>query len=305
MNLKKIALIIGMIILALVAFRFLAIIFKPKEVQQERVVSVITAQPKEGRVQEKITLTGDVKALKEVSVRPRVAARVAEIYVNEGDYVKKGDKLMSYLSGIDDKNDIYEDMIVRAPISGVVGMKLVKVGDQVSTSVNSQPAAVFVLYNIDEVRVEADVPEKYYSFVRKGTPAQITLDALPGQEFNGKVNIKRPVIDPQTRTARIEISIANASRKLKPGMFSRVSLIIRQNGTALVIPFDAVLGDDGNKYVYTVSPDNTAHKRTVALGLQQDGQVEVLSGLSARDRIIVVGQAVVKEGGKVKENGND
>ena len=130
MNLRRILWIVVILIVLLSAFRIISKV-TTKKVQAERIFSVVIETPKTGNIEYKVTLTGDVKADTEVNVRPRIAGRVEEIYVDEGSYVKKGEALLSFVSGISAANDIYEDMIVRAPISGIVGVKLIKEGEQV------------------------------------------------------------------------------------------------------------------------------------------------------------------------------
>ncbi|MFA4967131.1 MAG: efflux RND transporter periplasmic adaptor subunit, partial [Candidatus Margulisiibacteriota bacterium] len=224
---------------------------------------------------------------------------VEEIFVNEGDYVVKGEKLLSFVSGISESSDIYEDMIVRAPISGIVGMKMVKEGEQVGGSIGSLNP-VFTIYNIDRVKIYANVPEKNYSMVKRGTRAEISLDAFPNEVFYGDVNNVRPVVDPLTRTTQIEIVLNNENRRIKPGMFAKVDLRLQQRSGVLIIPFDSILGET-DKYVF-VDQNGAAVKKPVTLGMQQDNNIEVTTGLTGSDKVITIGQRVVKEGSKVEES---
>ena len=298
MKLKRIVWIVGAILIALFIYRMGARILNSSKVQVERVTPVVTITPKTGTIQEKLTLTGDVKGETEVSVRPRIAGRVEEIYVEEGNFVQKGTKLLSFVAGIKPDSDIYEDMIVRSPISGVVGQKLVKVGEQV-TSQLAIINPVFVIYKVDTMKIYANVPEKYYSAVSAGAPAYISLDAFPDKVFKGYVHNVRPVLDPISRTAQIEIRLANPGNVIKPGMFANVDVVLKSRSNVLIIPFDSVLGD-GEQFVY-VDDKGRAKKKTVKTGIQQDNDVEVVSGLSSLDKVITVGQRVVRDGYKVEE----
>jgi len=298
MNLKRILWAVVIIILILTAFRIVNKVTQ-KKVQQERIIPVVVATPQVGIIQYKVTLTGDIRANTEVQVRPRTAGRVEELYVKEGDYVEKGQKLLSFVSGISDKSEIYEDMIVRAPISGIIGLQQVKEGEQVMSQVGGGVNPVFTIYAISKMKVYADVSEKDYSLLKKGVRAQIKLDAFPDQLFSGTINNIRPVIDPYSRTTQVEILMPNPGKKIKPGMFARVDLVLINKSNVMTIPFDAVLGES-DKYVF-VSAHNLVVKRLIKLGLQQDENVEVASGLSAQDKVIILGQRVVKEGSKVEE----
>jgi multidrug efflux pump subunit AcrA (membrane-fusion protein) len=300
MNLRKWLAVIAAIVLVLAVFRIANKIMSGKKTQEERVTPVVVVSPRIGNIEYKVTLTGDVKAQTEVSVRPRTAGRVEEIFVDEGDYVEKGEKMLSFVSGISEQDEIYEDMIVRAPISGIVGMKMVKEGEQVGGSPGSLNP-VFVLYDINSVKIYANVPEKDYSLVRRGTQAKIMLDAFPGEIFNGRVLNIRPVVDPLTRTIQIEIVLNNENHRIRPGMFAKVGLILKKKSGVMIIPFDAVLGEADNKYVF-VDQNGMAVKKPVTLGMLQDNDVEVTSGLAVSDKVITIGQRVVKEGSKVEES---
>lgn len=299
MNLRKWLAVIAAIVLVLAVFRIANKITSGKKTQEERVTPVVVVSPRIGSIEYKVTLTGDVKAQTEVNVRPRTAGRVEEIFVDEGDYVEKGEKMLSFVSGISEQDEIYEDMIVRAPISGIVGMKMVKEGEQVGGSPGSLNP-VFVLYDINSVKIYANVPEKDYSLVRRGTQAKIMLDAFPSEIFNGRVLNIRPVVDPLTRTTQIEIVLNNENHRIRPGMFAKVDLMLKQKSGVMIIPFDSVLGE-ADKYVF-VDQNGAAVKKTVTLGMLQDNDVEVTSGLAGSDKVITIGQRVVKEGSKVEES---
>ncbi|MBU0672627.1 MAG: efflux RND transporter periplasmic adaptor subunit [Candidatus Margulisbacteria bacterium] len=298
MTLKRIITGILILIVCLAAFRIIYKIAGPKKALEERVIPVIVTNPKLGDIEYKVTLTGDIKAETEVNVKPRTTSRVEEIFVDEGDYVEKGARLLAFVKGISAESEIYEDMIVRAPVSGLVGMKLVKIGEQVGSSSGS-PNAVFVIYGINNVKIYADVSEKDYRLVKKGTLAEIRLDAYPNEIFRGQVNNIRPVIDPLTRTTQVEIILPNSRHRIKPGMFAKVDLILQNKRNVLTLPLDAVLGET-DKYVF-VSQNGAAVRKPVTLGMQQGDIVEVLSGLTESDSVIIVGQRIVEDGSKIKE----
>jgi len=297
MNLRRFLWLVVIIILILSAFRIINKVTQ-KKVQEERIIPVMVSTPRIGEIEYRVTLTGDIQANTEVNVRPRVTGRVEEIYVKEGDYVNKGDKLLAFVPGISEKSDIYEDMIVRAPISGVIGLQQIKEGEQVTSSVgNINP--VFTLYDVRRVKIYADVSEKDYSLIKKGTSALIKIDAFPDQTFQGQVTRIRPVIDPLSRTTQVEIVLPNSNQRIKPGMFAKVDLILIKKSKVLIIPFDVILGET-DKYVF-VSQSGKAAKKPIVLGLQQDDNIEVKSGLGAQDRVIVLGERVVKEGSSIEE----
>lgn len=299
MNMKRIGIIIAAILAVLIIYRIGEKISGAGKTQLDKPIPVVLQMPKIGVIEDKIELTGDIKANTEVNVRPRVAGRVAEIYVEEGDYVSEGDGMMSYVEGIQPDNELFDDMVTCAPISGVVGMKLVKVGEQVTSSLGLVNTA-FVIYDISSVKIYGNIPEKYYSKVRKGTPVEITLDAYPGEKFSGYVNNIRPVVDPMTRTTQVEIKLLNRGNKIKPGMFANLKLVLSKRGGVMLVPGDAVLGEN-EKYVF-VKEGDIAVRRNVVVGIQDDEAAEITYGLSPSEEVITVGQRVVKDGSKVQES---
>lgn len=295
MKLKNILILALIVVACILAFRITHAL-RGKKVQEERVYPVVTAHPRMGTMQENLVLVGDIKGETEVLVRPKTIGRVEEIYVKEGDEVRAGRKLMSFVAHITPRNEMYDDLVTFAPISGVVGMQNIKLGEQVQMD-NGSPASVFTIYKINNVKVYVNVPEKYFSLVSRDTPVQISLDAYPGRVFKGRINNVRPVIDPATRTTQVEILIKNRSHELKPGMFSKVDLVLKEKKNAMIIPFDAVLGLD-DQYVY-VNRGNKAAAKHIVTGIQQDDNIEVISGLTPSDEVVVVGQRLLEEGTKV------
>lgn len=296
MKLKNILMAILTIVVIISIIRIIHTI-SSKKVQAERIYPVIVSMPRIGDMQERISLVGDIKGETEVIVRPKTVGRVEEIYVKEGDEVSAGDKLVSFLAGITRGDELYGDLVTFAPISGVIGMQNVKLGEQVQMQ-NGSPAPVFTIYKINKVKIYVNVPEKYFSLVTRRTPVEINLDAYPDKTFYGKVNNVRPVIDPMTRTTQVEIIIKNPKHEIKPGMFSKADLILREKKNAMIIPFDSVLGLD-EKFVF-VDADGIAAMKKVTTGIQQGDDVEVLSGLTSSEEVITVGQRLLKEGDKVQ-----
>jgi membrane fusion protein (multidrug efflux system) len=264
---------------------------------EARVIPVITSTPTIGTISETLALNGDIKGETEVQVRPKIGGRAEEIYVNEGDSVKKGDKLLSFIRGIKPDSDLYKDMVTFAPISGIIGIKYIKEGEQVTSSAGVL-SPVFSIYAIDQVKIYADVPEKYYSQIHRGTAADISLDAYPDAIFKSTVSNVRPIIDPLSRTTQIEIVIPNYSHKIKPGMFSRINLYLNRKNNALIIPADAVLGDE-EKYVF-ISQNGKAVKKAVKIGIEESDKTEILSGLTPSEEVITLGQRVVENGSMVE-----
>ncbi|HEY3553502.1 MAG TPA: efflux RND transporter periplasmic adaptor subunit, partial [Casimicrobiaceae bacterium] len=179
---------------------------------------------------------------------------------------------------------------IRAPFSGVIGLRVVSVGDSVK-----EGADVVNLESIDPLKVDFRVPEIYLSQVQAGQTLSVALDALPGKAFDGKVSAVNPLLDAAGRSLVIRAVVGNPDRSLRPGMFARVKLITRDERDALVIPEQAIVPQGDEQYVFRVV-DGKATRVKVAIGQRRDAKVEVLNGLAPNDVVVTAGQLKLRDG---------
>ena len=183
---------------------------------------------------------------------------------------------------------------IRAPIDGVVSERYIKIGTTIRVG---DPA--FRVTSFDPLVAYMHVPEREYRQIRAGQPVGIEIDALAGQRIVAEVTRISPVVDPQTGTFKIPIEIRDEERRIKPGMFGRVSIVYDVHENVLQIPRSAVIEDRGNETVFVVE-DGEAVRRVVQTGYGSDGMVEIADGLSDEDAVVTVGQVGLKPGAKVK-----
>jgi len=185
----------------------------------------------------------------------------------------------------------HADSVIRAPFDGVIVGRYVNVGEMVGPN-----RVLFRLVDISRVKAEADIPESEFAWTKVGTPAFISLDAYPDEEFRGSVTLVNPAIDPMTRTFHVEIEIPNPDQRLKPGMFARVRLQVRQERKP-GIPMEALnrFPATGVYYVFAVV-GGKAQKVNVTLGLREGNWVAVEEGLSVGDRVVTSGSALLQTG---------
>ena len=188
-----------------------------------------------------------------------------------------------------------ENTVLRSPISGFVTAKNYDNGDMTSPQL-----PVVVIQQIAPVKAVIGVSEQYYSFLRKGAAATLSVDALGEETFSGVVTNIFPTLDPVTHTVSTEIEVANKDLKLRPGMYARVHLDF---GTkeALTVPDKAIVRQAGSgaRYVYVFSGGKAVY-RAVELGQQQGDLYEVVSGLNAGDQVITSAPSNLKNGLSVK-----
>ena len=182
---------------------------------------------------------------------------------------------------------------IRAPFSGVIGLRQVSVGDYVKEGQD-----MVNLEAIDPLKVDFRVPEINMSQVKDGQTLQLTLDALPDKTYDGRVFAINPLIDANGRSVVIRAHVPNREGKLRPGMFARVRLFTSGSKDTLVVPEESLfpLGDD--KYVYKVV-DGKAMRQKIEIGQRREGRVEVVNGLTPEDVVVTAGVIKLREGAAV------
>jgi RND family efflux transporter MFP subunit len=185
---------------------------------------------------------------------------------------------------------------IRSPVDGFVGKRLLDPGAFVSPN-----TALLSVVEIDRVRLVANVVEKDLRRIQVGSPADVEVDAFPGEVFHGRVARVAPVLDPSTRTAQMEVEVPNRDFRLKPGMYSRVRLTVATKAQALTVPVNAVVTVEGQRGVFLVKDGTVAQADFVPIriGLEDGTRVEVLGGLAEGARVVTTGAAALRDGDPV------
>jgi RND family efflux transporter MFP subunit len=174
-----------------------------------------------------------------------------------------------------------------APFDGVITWRYADTGALVqagTTASNSQP--VVKLAQVNVLRLRIPVPESIAATVRIGQTADVVVQAT-GEHFTGKVTRFTDSLDRTTRTMQVEIDVPNDTYKLQPGMYANVALQTQNRADALTIPIQAVQHKDGKSTVLVVDQQNHVQPREIQTGIEDSSHVEVTSGLSEGDRVIV------------------
>lgn len=183
---------------------------------------------------------------------------------------------------------------IRAPISGVVSARQIKVGNMIN---QNDPA--FRVTDFDPLRAVMHVPERELNKLHEGQTATLQFDALPGKTFAGRVKLISPTVDPETGTFKAVVEVRDPSRRVKPGMFGRVRIQYDQRNEARLIPKQAVLEEDDESTVFVIQ-DSMAVRRVVQTGYISENRIEILDGLEAGDRVVVTGQSTLQDSAKVE-----
>ncbi len=252
----------------------------------------------------------------------RVSGWVEKLYINAvGEQVKKGDVLFTLYSpelvkaqeellnakrtgrdglvkgaterllslGVD--REQINQVIRRGKASQTIEIKALANGVIASLNIReggylSPAQAVISAGPLHEVWVDAEVFERQAHWLTNGSQASMTLDALPGKAWQGKVDYVYPILDPKTRTLRMRLKFANPNGELKPNMFANITLQPVSDSEVLTVPKSSVIRSGGMTRVVLAEGEGKYRSARIETGREADDKVEVLLGLNQGDRIV-------------------
>ena len=182
---------------------------------------------------------------------------------------------------------------IRAPIGGVIAERYIRLGNTIRVG-----DPVFRVTSLDPLVVYLHVPEREYRNIDSGQVVTIEVDALQGETIIASVTRVSPIVDPETGTFKITIEIADKERRIKPGMFGRISVVYDKHENALQLPRSALVEDAGQTSVFVVE-DDVAIKKVVQTGFSDRGMIEIVAGLVDGENVVTVGQLGLKPDAKV------
>ncbi len=175
----------------------------------------------------------------------------------------------------------FKKTFIRAPREGIIGNKLIDVGEFVSAG-----QIIATLVNIETVFVEFGVVEKELDKILPNQQVIITVDTYPGIEFTGQIERIDPIVGP-TRTMSAKARLKNQGGFLLPGMFARTRVIIYEDDNAIVVPNEALEKTPAGHQVYVVTKDNKAMSREVHVGYFSVEFAQILNGLTPGERVVI------------------
>lgn len=180
--------------------------------------------------------------------------------------------------------EVRKTMTLEAPASGIVTKKRTFEGQSVKAGEN-----LFMIASTDPVWIEAEVPEQALPFVREGHPAEVTLEALPGRTFRGRISYLYPELREPTRTVRARIEVPNPRGELRPGLYATARIESRTD-SVLSVPASAVLRTGVRSVVFMATGEDRLMPMVVETGRTGDERVEILSGLDPGTRVATSAQ---------------
>ncbi len=183
---------------------------------------------------------------------------------------------------------------IRAPFSGVTGLRTVSEGDYVNVG-----QELVQLVRLDPIELDMRAPEVVLSSLAVGQKLDFGVDAYRDEIFSATVVAIAPTVDAGGRSVALRARLENPDRKLRPGMSARARITLATNGRALLIPEQAIWPNGEQKMVYIVVA-GVAKLVPVTLGIRQPGLVEVTSGIKDGDEVVVTGQLKLRDGATVQ-----
>jgi RND family efflux transporter MFP subunit len=189
---------------------------------------------------------------------------------------------------------------ISAPYAGVVTNRYADTGALIAagTSTSTQAIAVVRIAQISVLRLVLPIPESVAGQIHLGDPVKVHVQAL-NQDIEGKVSRFAGSLDLQTRTMETEIDFDNRDGRLIPGMYAETQVSLREKKDALTVPLEAVTRNGDDATVLAVNAQNEIEERHIKLGLEDSSRVEVVSGLSDHDRVVIGNRSQFHNGEKI------
>jgi len=165
-----------------------------------------------------------------------------------------------------------EDTRIISPFSGLIVKRFINRGEYVTTM---PPTLLFLIMNIDKVKMEVGLPEVHLANVAMGNPVEIVTDTYPGVTFKGEISTINPMVDPGSRAFNAKVEIPNKAHRLRPGMFARVKIYPSIHEGVLIVPFKSIVRRGGSTAVFVAEGDRVS-LRAVTVGVTTEREIEVL-----------------------------
>ncbi len=175
---------------------------------------------------------------------------------------------------------------IRAPYAGLITRRWMDSGDFVASAAETKSTPLYTLERIDRLRIVFDVPESESGLVAIGQAASLKVDALKNRVFTGRVQRTAGVLDPKTRTLRVEVELDAPTSDLRPGMYGMITVTVANVAQAMLVPVHSVRYEDQLTVVYCQT-NGVADRRVVELGYVDGSRVQVTKGLGPQDQVLV------------------
>jgi membrane fusion protein (multidrug efflux system) len=224
-------------------------------------------------------------------------ARARHLFEAKGISQEEYDKVANALKMIQAQKEVIEARLAEteiiAPFDGIIGLRYVSEGSYVSTDM-----LVATMQDIDPIKVEFSVPEKYAKQIKKGTEIKV-LAGDSQDEYTGSVYAVESKIDLETRTIKARAKIPNPQGDLIPGSFAKVDIMLEQLPDAIVIPSEAIIPEMAGEKVF-ICINGKVRSVGVKTGIRTETSVQIVGGLNPQDTLVVTGLLQLSDGKAVE-----
>ena len=307
-----------------------------RQVEEETVQLVRVARVTEQAVPQIVSYTATIEPYKRNLISSSLPNRIKKIYVEVGDYVTAGQKLVDLDRAnlaqqklqLDNLELEYNRVKELFAVGGASQQQVDQMRTQYETAKTSYEnldentvlvsptngvvtarnfdngdlasGAILTVMQIQPVKVKVNVSESDFTKVKLGMPVDVNVEVYGDELFKGKVSLIHPTIDASTRTFVTEINIPNTDNRIRPGMFARVNIDFG-DVNRVVVPDQAVVkrSGSGDRFVY-VYKDGKVSFNQVQLGRHMDTSYELISGVENGSEVVIAGQSRLKDGASVK-----
>jgi membrane fusion protein, multidrug efflux system len=229
----------------------------------------------------------------QLTIQEKIYERQAELLkvngISQYDYDQTFLQVNSIKADIEIQQSLIRKSVVLAPFDGVIGLKNVSIGAQVTPS-----TLLATIRMEDKLKLDFSVPEKYSSDIKPGLKVKFTISGNDKQ-YEATVFASEGGIDANTRNLRVRAIVNNKSDELVPGGFTNVHLTLGENKNAIMIPAQALIPQERNKSLI-VAKNGKAHFVIVTTGIRKESTVEIINGINPGDTVVVNGLLFLKEG---------
>lgn len=220
---------------------------------------------------------------------------VKERLISQQEFEQIASQFHATQATLELKKQQLKDTRIYAPFAGIMGARQVSPGQVIARNMT-----LGWLVDLDPVKAEFNVPERFLSQVRVGQMIEFSVATYGDEKFPGEVYFISPHVDPAWRTVLVKAYVKNAEQKLRPGMFANLDLTLKVRDQAVLVPEAAITISSDKASLYTIDGGHNAQLKPVTTGIRSAGKVEITSGLQGGELVVVEGIQKLRPGAKVK-----
>jgi membrane fusion protein (multidrug efflux system) len=274
--------IITLLIVAIIAGRMILNNVIQKKINETRPTEVVAQEVKKTEFYEKIETFGTALANQSFSIRIKKSELISSLEFDKNLMVQKN-QLIAQL-----KNEK-----IIAPFSGRLGIREITPG-----ILGGEDSIIATLDDIENIKLDIKVPESYSNILKRNLKIKATSESF-NETFFGNLDVISSRVDPTTRSILVQAKIKNNNYKIIPGMLINIEIIFNEK-ESIGVPEESIIQQGTRTVVYKVIEDKTVSLTEVKTGIRNFGKVEILSGLSAGDKIVTEGVSKIRDKAQIK-----